>query len=293
MKKLLFAFTAAAVILITGCKENGKTTGNTDAVEIKFNLQKGDKYSYDMGVNMTMDIMGQNVKNDMSMGYIFEVTGDSSGYKVVKSSFDKIKMSSMGMNFDAESKDTTGPLGIVNKMLAGMKGSEFMFTINEHGKIGSVSGMEAMMEKMMSSFGPEAQTVAKEVGKGFTDEQFKQTIEQSFNMYPGKPIKKGDTWSGVMNTNQNGMQMKTDNTYTLEEVSGDEAKVKVVSKISSEDESKATINGTSEGIMVYDLKTGMPKTGDMKGKMDMKIKQGGQEMPAKMDMNVTVSSKKM
>ena len=301
MKKYFSAIALIASLIFLGC--NNKPGSSSDTINLKFNLPKGAGYDYNMEMTMAIkgNISGQpmNVDNKMAMGYHFGVIDDSAGWKKISSTISRIAMNvntaGMNINYDsdkpADSSDAAN--GAMGKVLGAMKGGEFTFTMNEQGKIGSVTGINEMMQRMMQSINvPDANAMAQSMGTSFNEENFKQNIQQAFGIYPGKPVKPGDTWTSAMNMNNSGMEMKMDNTYTLESVSGDNANVKVDSKISSPSNATASINGTMKGTMKYDISSGVPVDGDLDMNMNMNVNSGGQQMPMTMDIKMKITGKK-
>jgi hypothetical protein len=285
---------------LSACKSSSKGT-----VEIKFNLPKGVKYEYSLNTEMKMkqNLANQetNIKNSIGFTYLYEVINDSADWKTVSATITKMSMDmdAMGrtMHFDTDMPmDSTDPMAMMGKIFGAMKGSQFSFTLNEKGEIGKVSGIKEMQEKMLAGL-PNAEQVMEGMKNSFNEESMKENIGQAFAAYPGKPVRPGESWTKSLVQSTQGMKVKSDNTFTLESVNGDDAIIKVVSKLSSD--SSAVVNGanismsgTSDGKMHYDLKTGMTTDGDMDMKMDMKVKAGGQEVPMNMDMKMKIKGKK-
>ena len=272
MKKFFSAFILSACFIFFGC--NNKP-GNGDAITLKFNLPTGSSYDYNVDMDMAMNgnVNGQpiNMKNKMAMGYRFAAIGDSAGWKKLTASINRIAMhiNSNGVNIDFDSDKPTDTSDVVSgtmgKVLGALKGGQFGFTMNEQGKIGSVTGINDMMQRIMSSINIQgAGAMAAGMNNTFNEDNFKQNIQQSFGMYPDKPVKPGDTWTNTMNINNQGIQMKMDNTYTLESVNGNTANVKADSKISSPGANSMGITGTMTGTMKFDIPTGLPVDGDLR-----------------------------
>ncbi len=299
--KQFFAGALVASVLLTACGGGA----SKDPITLKFNMGKGQKFNYTMEVDMAMKqaMMGKemDIKNKMTMGYDFAVTGDSSGWKTMAGTIARMGMDvnamGMTMKFDSETPgDTSGPMGVVGKVFSAMKGGQFTFTMNEKGEVGEVRGMKEMMEKTMNSLNvPNAEQMFAGISQGFDENAMKQNMQQSFNMYPDKPVKAGDSWSKTMTTSTQGMKMKMDNTYTLESVQGDVATVKVVAKISSAADTtsamKIDMTGNSDGSVKYDIPTGMPIDGNMNMKIAMKM--AGLDKPMDMNMKMTMKGKKL
>ncbi|HLY69604.1 MAG TPA: DUF6263 family protein [Puia sp.] len=293
---------------LIGCNGGGSksTPASGDAIVLRFNVDKGIKFDYimTMAMNMDQNVMGNtmHMTNKMKVGYIFEVTNDSAGWKTLNSTIDRIGMNvnagGMSINFDTDSAmiDTTGPAGIMGKVFGAMKGGQFTFTMNEKGQVGSVRGMKEMMEKITEKENaPDAQMMMQSMGKAFDENNFKQNISQSFAVYPDNPVKQGDSWTKTLNINSNGIPMKSENTYTLQSVDGNKATIKVAAKISSADstvtEAISNLSGTMDGTSVYEISTGMLTSGDMDMKMNVKTQQ--QPTPVLMDIKMTMTGKKL
>lgn len=297
MKKFLLAFIIPVFIILSAC--NNKP-GNGGAITLKFNLPVGSSYNYNVDVSMQMNgnINGQalNMNNKMAMGYGFSAAGDSAGWKKLNATIENISMhisgNGMNINYDSNQPGDTSDVvsATVGKVLGALKGGQFQFTMNDSGQVGSVSGIQDMMQRIMSSINvPGASSMASGIGSTFNDENFKQNIQQSFGMYPNKPVKPGDTWQNTSEMNNQGMILKLDNTYTLQSVEGNNANVKVDSKISSQ--GAMTINGTMSGTMKFDVPTGLP----LDGNLDMNMNMGeasSQSAPLKMDMKTKITGKK-
>lgn len=297
MKKFLLAFIIPAFTILSAC--NNKP-GNGGAITLKFNLPVGSSYNYNIEVSMQMNgnINGQalNMNNKMAMGYGFTAAGDSAGWKKLNATIENISMHISGngvnINYDSNQPADTSDVvsATVGKVLGALKGGQFQFTMNDSGQVGSISGIQDMMQRIMSSINvPGASAMVSGIGSTFNDENFKQNIQQSFGMYPNKPVKPGDTWQNTTEMNNQGMILKLDNTYTLQSVDGNNANVKVDSKISSQ--GAMSINGTMSGTMKFDVPTGLP----LDGNLDMNMNMGeanSQSAPLKMDMKTKITGKK-
>ena len=303
--KIFSALIFTCFILLLGCGNNPTSGGN--AITLKFNLTKGSKYNYNIQMNMHVSesVMGNNVnvENKMGMGYTFEVINDSAGWKTLTSTISRISMDvnagAQSIKFDTDSAttDTAGAAGMMSKIFGAMKGGQFSFTMNDKGRVGEVSGMKEMMQRMMGSINvPNAEMIMQSIGKSFDEANFKQNIEQSFGTYPDKPVKPGDTWTRTQTIISNGLPIKSENTYTLNSVTGDNANVKVSSKLSAGADSSAAgikgMDGTTTGEMSYNIPLGVPTSGKLNMKLNMKVSAQGQEIPVNMDMKMIITGKK-
>src|SRR6185369_13244608 len=299
MKKFLLALPLlVAIAYLASCNSSSAT----DAIELKFKLPKGKKYEYAMNMEMqwNQEMMGKkmDMKNTMGFTYLFEVTNDSSEWKTVSSILAKVNldMSINGrtMHYDTDMPATdSGPIAMMGKAFGAMKGSQFSFTVNDKGDIGEVKGIKEIQDSMFSAMhNGEGEGPVEGLRKTFDEKGLKQNMQQAFSTYPGKPVKVGDTWTKTTTQKVQGMTIKSDNVYTLESVHGNDAIVKLTSKLSLDNAGEAnparSITGTSEGKTHYDLETGLITDGDLDMKMDMKRKVNNTELPMSMNMKMKI-----
>lgn len=308
MRKLIMAFLA---ITVAGIFYACKTGTPADGINLKFNLAKGDHFDYamDLDMHMKQNIMGtdMDVNSKMNISYVFEAKEDSAGWKKMNATISRIAMNmdagGMKINIDSDMPDTsssTNPMGKIGKVFTAMKGGSFTFIINDKGEVGYVTGIQDMMQKAASSVNDPAVSAGAMAGlsQSFNEEQFKQNLEQSFGIYPGKAIKPGDSWQKTMTINNNGIVMKADNTYTLESVENNNANIKIVSKISSGGDStqmagiKMKMDGTMNGTMRFDVPSGMPMSGQTNMDLTMQVENQGNTIPIKMNMTMNITGKK-
>jgi hypothetical protein len=270
-------------------------------INLKFNLQKGQGFDYNvnMAVTTTGKAGGQdiNVKNAMTFGYRFGVIDDSSGWKKMQGTISKIAMtiSAGGQNINYDSDEPVDTSDAVNstfaKVMSPIIGSQFEFIMNANGKVGYVHGINEMAQKMKDQ--APSDDVASGMAGAFNEESFKQNLQQSFGLYPGKPVKPGDTWKGTTNTTSNDIDLKMNNAYKLESVSHNVATVKVSSTISSpSSESITNMSGSYNGTVQFDIPTGVPVNGDIDMILNINVNAGGQTIPMKTDVKMKVTGKK-
>jgi hypothetical protein len=255
-------------------------------------------------MNMNEKVMDKtvNAENTMSFTYVFEVMSDSAGWKTLLSTITKFGMdvNSMGhtMHFDTGGTgDTIGPMGMMSKVFGAMTGAEFYFTVNDNGEIGKLSGIREMFDKMFAGF-PNSEEMAQNLKGGFDEESIRQNMQQAFAAYPGKTVKPGESWSKMVVQQTQGMRVNFENHFTLESVVGDDAVIKVNSKLSSPDTNtvngtQMNMSGTSDGKLHYNLKTGMPTDGDQQMSMNLKVSSNGMEIPIGIDVKTTTKGRQM
>ena len=294
MKKYLIALTAFLICSVTA-------GFGQKAIDLKFNLPVGAGFDYNIDMDMTTsgNVGGQeiNANNTMNIGYNFAVAGDSADWKKMAATITRIAMNinanGMNINYDSDKPvDTTDMISSTfGKILGSMKGGKFAFTMNKEGKVGSVTGMDELINNMSAAGG--GASMMQGMTNAFSEENFKNNLQQSFGFYPAKPVKPGDTWTNTTTTNTNGAEMTMNNTYTLESVSGNMANVKVNSTLSAPASASIdSMSGITTGNMQFDVKTGVPVSGDLGTKMDLTINANGQSLPMKMDIKMKITGKK-
>ncbi len=295
MKSIRIAFPALLVVIST-------ISFSQKPINLKFNLAKGKGFNYNIDLNVITagNAGGQNinVKNSMVVGYDFTVIDDSSNWKKMQATISKIAMdiSAGGQNIHYNSDEPADTSDVISntfsQVMGAMKGSQFEFIMNADGKIGYVTGVNEMVQKMKDK--STSDDMASGMAGAFDENNFKQNLQQAFGLYPGKPIKPGNSWKSTTSTTSNGMDMNMYNVYTLESVTGNIANVKINSKISSPSDSTAptTMNGSYTGNMQFDIPTGIPVNGDINMILNITINAGGQSIPMKTTIKMKVTGKK-
>lgn len=297
MKKLLIPFLMLMVYL-PSCKTA------SEAVSLKLQMPAGNTYEYTMVMDMDMnqEVMGQKVEmeNKMTFGYIYEVLKDSANWKVIRATLGRMRMDikTMGTSVTIDTDnpaDSSGPMGQAFQVFGRMKDKQYIFTINDKGEVGSISGLKEIRDAMLEGF-PSDEKLEKQVEGIIDEESFRQNIEQSFKIFPDKDVAVGESWTKTMSIKNQGMTMKTENTYTLESVKDGKAIISVKQKLSSDQGTTNgmpfTMNGTGDGTYSYEQSTGIVMAGDVKMNMNMEMEMQGQKIPMKVNMDMSVKGKK-
>ncbi len=125
-------------------------------------------------------------------------------------------------------------------------------------------------------------------------------MQNSFDMYPGKVVKVGESWNKHTTMGVSGFNINMENTYTLKSITAGKATVGVVSemKLPATDMNqggmhmKMEMTGKQDGTMEIDVATGQIISGKTHQVINGKINVGGQEMPMDMAGDILISSKK-
>lgn len=285
---------AAAVVLFAAVSfEACQTTKTSTSTKmLKFDLEKGKGYDYEMTVSMDQEIMGQEIKMDMTTYYSMDVNGDDSGTKTIVSSFERFKLKTevAGFNIDVDtdkpvSSDTAelkkDPMQIFNRIFGSIKGQKFTMKVNPEGKITEVTGFENMAENIAGSLGldeDEKQEMMKEFNGQFNADEIKQNLERFWYIFPNKEIKVGDTWDKVSEVGGK-LPARYKSTYKVTDIEGDMVTLEEVSKIESKGDEKLSLSGEVTGTIVVDSRSGLVVTADQD--MDIKASGGGMSFDIK------------
>lgn len=289
----LFVFVLSALMLVSfnACQS---TKSATSSRLLKFNLEKGKGYDYEMIMNMDQEVMGQQMKMDMTSYYSMNVDEDNGSEKTISTTFERIKMSMdmgpMKVDIDtdnpvkANGNDTsvTGAIAKVNRLFSAIRGKKFIMKVNAEGKVTEVTGLREMGESIISSFGDEMseeekQKMRAEFGKQFSDEGMKSQFERVLYIFPNKEVKVGDSWQRS-SAGFGELPAKYNSTYTVTEIEGDMVTLQEKSKIESND-SKMDLGGDVDGTLVIDSKSGLLVSCTQN--INMKVSAGGMSIDMK------------
>lgn len=283
MKKALIVLTVIlATASIIGFESCQSSKSSTATKMLKFNLEQGKGYDYELIMNMDQEIMGQDMEMDMTTYYSMDVEGDNGGTKTITTSIDRLKMKTavagFNVDFDTDqplvSSDTSEmmgkSMGALNKVFGAIKGQKFSMKVNPEGKIMEVTGFENMAKNIADSMnldGEERAEMMKQFDGQFNANEMTQSLERFWFFFPNKEVKVGDSWQKSM---QMGGKMpgKYSSTYKVTEIEGDMVTVEEVSKIDALETEEVSLKGDVTGTIVVDSRSGLIVTADQ----DMKMK---------------------
>lgn len=284
-----------------------QSCSNGDAVTLKMNFQPGTAYQYELVTkqNISQKMMGQDISmgNAMTFGTTYAVKSSAGTDKVLDVTYDYLgmNMTSTMMSMEYDSRDTSKQDARL-KILNGMVGKTFQVTLDEQGNVKKVDGFSSLVNGMVDTASPDAMQ-QKQLVEGFmNDSSIRQSLQQSFSVYPTKPVKPGDTWKNLMVTNMGPMQMTLDNNYKLISVNNGSAHVEINSTIKAQAATtgqmaqmqgmKIDLTGDQKGTMDIEVASGMVTTSKMTQNIKGKISVQGQEIPMSIKSDVTLTGKK-
>jgi len=280
LSSLFFIGIMLVAALLQGCN-NGPLT-------LKFNPKPGAKYKYIFSAKQTIEPEGLGtsvtINQDLTMEYTYLILPDSANYKRVKVTYDRIAIKSGNsmMSMEYDSNDSTKQKDSVFSNMSQFLNKSFTLTLNGDGEVIKSENLQAITNTTDS-------TLASAGAQGFdpqvSDSSMRTMMLQTLNVYPGKPVKKGDLWKHTYNTSMGFMNMTFDNTYKLASVSDGIAHIEINSNIGA-NKSKGEqmeIRGLQTGDLDMDVNTGMV----LGSKCNQEIKGSMQAFGKEIPLNVT------
>ena len=297
MRKLSFPLLAITVLITIATIHSCKNSKTSEGVLLKFDPEKGKTYDYEIAWEMDQQMMEQNHKINITSGYALDVIDDKDNIKTVRTVFKNFKMymNIMGMEINVDTDKPSepvsqaelkaNPLGMMDRVFAGIKGKEFIMKVNEEGKVLEVSGFEKIITSMIDSMGVEGDAkmqVQASLQDQFNDQTIKDQFGQVLSIFPGKEIKVGDKWEKILQVGGR-MPAKYITTYTVKGIEGDHVSLSAHTNIGSanneSDNYQMEIKGTQNGSLLVDGKTGLVINAEFD--QDMETKTQGMEIVIK------------
>ena len=200
-------------------------------VKLSFNPEKGKKYEYQTEViqNFKLNGMGQEILIEMEMNTksLMEIKDKTPQGTTVYFTYEGMAyfISTPTMKTGFDSKNPVENLSdmdqILSKIIGVIIGQSLMVVIAPDGSVKSVCGMDAIGESIVGEIHAANNIKAVSLGiqmkQQFNDEAMKKMLEQSFKIYPGNPVKTGDSWNmESMTTAINNMNADLKTKYTSE-----------------------------------------------------------------------------
>jgi hypothetical protein len=253
------------------------SNNKNDTADFRFNLQKGKTYEYNMDYDMEQNMQDQEINTNLKGNYTLDVTADDGNIKTLKTTYQRIAMNvampGRTMSIDSDKADTASkgeindPGQLMNAMFSALKGKSFMMKVDKEGKVLEVTGLNELAQAMVSSMNlkPEMRSMAQQAfSQQFNEQSVKDMFSQSFNIFPNKPVKAGDTWEKSFSGSATlPIQMTTN--YTVKSIDGDFVILDSRSNLNFGDDNK--MSGTQSGTMKVNAKTGLVEDGTFEQKV--------------------------
>lgn len=267
---------------------------------LQFKPKEGEKFDAvtSMKSIIKQTAMGQEMVTEMAydvnMLYDVKKAGANTALNMVYEKL-SMEMNMMGQNMKLSSEDDdSNPL---SKNFKTLKGSEISVIVSPNGDIIDVKGTEAISEKFKDLSAEEQESLKTFIGK----QNLKSMMEQSFKIFPNKPVKTGESWTSTFNL-ESPYRMTSINTYKLKKVENGIVYLDVIGGISTNGVQKMSMNGIEvdvdlegdqKGTMELDEATGTVKNSVINQVLKGKIEVMGQEIPMDVlsDINVKMIKK--
>jgi hypothetical protein len=247
-----------------------------EGIQLGFNLQKGKTYDYRMVMDMERNAREQAMSTGVDWIYEMNVTEDDGKVKTIAASYKRIamnmKMGDQKMEFssDNNSGDAMSPMGMLSNMFAAMKGKTFFLKVNRKGEVVAVEGFEKIGEAIadqMKLDEAKRKQLLSQFNSQFNEGTIKESFAQSFNIFPAKKVKVGDSWEKQSSLKTGRMNVNTTTRYTVKGIKG-----QTVELLSN---AKSTMNGqpvTMYGTYFVDANTGLVKKANIKQEIGGEVK---------------------
>jgi hypothetical protein len=183
-------------------------------------------------------------------------------------------------------------------MMDSLIGKSFSIFVAPNGDIVKVDSLVDLINSLSASADKSA---SSEIASQFSDTAVKLMMQNSFDIYPGKAVKVGETWSKKSQMGFSGIKVNVENTYILKSVNGNNATIAVTSVMAlpktnmgaAASGMEMEMTGRQEGTIEVDISSGQIISGkttqDIKGTMTGM----GQKMPMTIKGDIVISSKRL
>ena len=246
------------------CSNNSGTTSGSGGTLLKFDLDKGKQYGYNIEMNSTQNYQGRDFQSKMNFGYDMEVLDKTDSATTIRATYTRIAMDiaspsgNITLDSDQPLKDTAAngeldPTTLMKQMFASMKGKSFVMTVAPDGTITQITGVDQMAEAMFNGMQvPEQyrQQMRAYFSQQFNNETLRQSFGNALNIYPNKAVKVGDKWEKKSNVTVAGSPVMSATTYTVKSIDGDRVTIDMAADVNNG-------SGTQTGTLVVDADNGL------------------------------------
>ncbi len=291
---LIVALLCALTIYTSSCGPSGEK--KQAQVTLQLNFKPGDRYLYTTEVKQNVNSFGMQMEQSMLMEMIYRVTATEGQHKKLEITYEHVAMK-MGPNEYDSRRDSASnsDLAFVKNLI----GKSFSLTLAPDGDITQVEGLENLVQSIAGT----DKTTKAEIESQFSDTAIKLMMQNSFDLYPGKPVKAGEHWTKRSRMGFSGITVNVENTYTLVSVTDGKAQIKVSSIMQlpltkmdvqgGQVAMEIEMTGNQDGSIQVDVESGQILLGNTSQHIKGNINVAGQSMPLTIDGDIKISSKKM
>ena len=278
MKKIILSLLFLAVLSGTYSIQSCKSSQASASRLLKFNLEKGKGYDYEMVWDLDQEIMKQDMAISITGGYSVEVADDDGNIKTISAEYNDFKMNMkiMGKEIDVDTQkpvtDTNtedikqDPGVLMNKIFRSIIGKKFTMRVDKEGKVLEIIGFDNLFAGMADSLGLDEeakQKMIQGIKQNLNDEDLKNSFTQVFYIFPQKEVKVGDSWTKDYDKGGK-LPAKYSTTYKVKDIEGDMVTLSADSKIESakENTENMKVEGTQTGTLLVDSRSGLVVNAD-------------------------------
>jgi hypothetical protein len=280
----------------------------------KLNLEKGKTYRQNQvseskikqsvnGMSMVIDVVS-TIHNSYEVTNVtkdfFELNMKMEYIKVeVKSDFGSVEM-------DSRSNDTNNAAATMLKKFTEVS---YPVKLNTDGTIREIGSIDTVINRIMNETpnlsAMERNQMESQFKQSFGSNTMKNNLEGIASIYPKKAVAIGESWE-MQSEAPSVITLSTKNKYTLKEVDGDWAKLEITSEMMTPNASDTTqingmpaqaqLNGSMEGIITLNMKTGWTTRSEMKQTikgnlniLDSAMVPGGMKIPMEVENKITIT----
>jgi len=302
LKIISISFFLFILATFISCKSK---TASDDTRMLKFNLEKGKSYDYEMVMDMDQEVMNQKDKIGMIVAYVINVADDNGTLKTLDVIYKDFKMNmnvrGQEIIIDASKKPDSAAstsaddfMQMMTNAFSGIIGKKFTMKVTETGKIEEITGFDEIVSSMLESMAVNEEMknlISASLKDQFNSDKIKEAFAPMFSVYPNKEVKLGDKWNNTYDLSSMAVQCKSE--YIVKSFQGDNILIDVTSqmephgKIDNPALSEMKMSGTQSGVMTLNSKSGLvvdaeltqhiETAGSLKMKITGKTKMRGKE----------------
>lgn len=237
-------------------------------VFLAFKLKPGTTYEYTFDFDIRQEIQGQKVNMRIKSVYDMSVAGAPNNalrlcctYRAMSMAMDVPGLTMAGSS-EGVADTTVSPDGMLSQMMHAMIDKSFYLTVTPEGAITAVDSVSEMTDAIFRDIHlPEERLAGMRAGyeQQFNADAVRESFTQSFNIYPNKLVKLGDSWKIPMESKSKGITGSA--TYTVKAIKGDLVLLDVVSDL--EMAGPVSMKGTQNGNLTLEAATGLTRTGEL------------------------------
>ncbi len=272
----------------------GDTVLSSGEILLKFNPSKGKSYNTQLETvsEISQTYGGENqsskmnvvTSNNIAVGDI-DNEGNYILTSMVKTFKATVQQGEIKTTIENGKKTDDANADMMRQLLDCYVDMPVKITMNKQAEVQDLTGVDAIENKINEKLGEGASATMNEMG------DLNQETLSNFVVFSDAPVKPGDSWQTQDEVDLGGFPSLMKNKFTLKDITNNIATVDVISNFVVDRESikkmggtgdEITMNGTQNGTMKVDMKTGWTYSSEMQQTIKMKMDMQGQPL------NITV-----